>query len=623
MSGWHLVLSAGESISNQIKIDSYWENRVIMTSEGKKSTSKSDKKKTLKVAEGVSLKIFAEQIEVRTKDLIEVLNSKGFSVNSTDPMTDTIKQTIEDILDVDIQIITIEEDLKHHAASDKKSLIIRPPIVTIMGHVDHGKTTLLDAIRESNIVSRESGGITQHIGAYRVEYKDKFITFIDTPGHEAFTKLRARGATLTDIVILVVAADDGIMPQTKEAINHAKAAGVPIIIAINKIDKAGADPDKVKQQLSKEGLLIEEWGGDVVSVDISAKEKINLEDLLEMILLVAEIQELKANPKIKAQGVVLETHLDAKKGPVATVIIQQGTLHQSEAFISGITFGKARALFDEIGKTIKMAGPSIPVEVLGFNTIPSSGDLFQVVENLETAKKISQFRFNQLKEEDQQESESMTLDQLFKQIEKGDVKDLTIIVKADVQGSVEVLQDTLPNLSTDKVKVKLIHSATGMINESDVLLSSASRAIIIGYNTKATGKIMDLAKKENVEIRTYTVIYQLIEDIKNAISGLLEPVIKETYLGRADVRRVFRLSRIGIIAGCLVTDGIIRRNSEIKVLRNGEVIHKGKIFSLKHLKENVTEIKKDYECGIGLDKFKDIQEGDTIEAYLIEKIPQV
>jgi translation initiation factor IF-2 len=594
-----------------------------MTIEGKKSTSTSDKKKMLKVAEGVSLKIFATQIEVRTKDLIEVLNSKGFSVNSTDPMTYTIKQTIEDILDVDIQIITVEEDLKRLAASDKKSLIIRPPIVTIMGHVDHGKTTLLDAIRESDIVSRESGGITQHIGAYRVEYKDKLITFIDTPGHEAFTKLRARGATLTDIVILVVAADDGIMPQTKEAINHAKAADVPIIIAINKIDKAGADPDKVKQQLSKEGLLIEEWGGDVVSIDISAKEKTNLDDLLEMILLVAEIQELKANPKIKAQGVVLETHLDAKKGPVATVIIQQGTLHQSDAFISGLTFGKTRALFDESGKTIKTAGPSMPVEVLGFNTVPSSGDLFQVVENLEMAKKISQFRFNQLKKDDQQESEAMTLDQLFKQIEKGDVKDLAIIVKADVQGSVEVLQDTLPNLSTDKVKVKLIHFATGIINESDVMLSSASRAIIIGYNTKATGKIMDLAKKENVEIRTYTVIYQLIEDIKNAISGLLEPVIKETYLGRADVRRVFRLSRIGIIAGCLVTDGIIRRNSEIKVLRNGEVIHKGKIFSLKHLKENVTEIKKDYECGIGLDKFKDIQEGDTIEAYVMEKVPQV
>jgi len=592
-----------------------------MTTQEKKSASKEKDKKTLRVAEGVSLKIFAEQIEVRTKDLIEVLNAKGYSVNSTDPMTDSLKETIEDILDVKIEIITVEEDLKHKATAEKKDQITRPPVVTIMGHVDHGKTTILDAIRESNIVGGESGGITQHIGAYRVEYKDKLITFVDTPGHEAFTKLRARGTILTDIVILVVAADDGIMPQTKEAINHAKAAGVPIIVAINKIDKPGADPEKTKQQLSKEGLLIEEWGGDVVSVDISATEKTNLENLLEMILLVAEMQELQANPKTKAQGVVLETHLNSKKGPVATVIIQQGTLRQSDTFISGTTFGKARALFDEAGKPLKAAGPSMPVEVLGFSDVPVSGELFQVVESLEKAKKISQFRSSQIKREEQPGEEAMTLDQLFQQIEKGDAKDLLIIIKADVQGSVEVLEDTLPNLSTDEVQVKIIHAATGKISESDVLLSSASKAIIIGYNTKASGKIMDLAKTEKVEIRTYTVIYQLIEDIKNAITGLLEPVIKETYLGRAEIRKVFRLSRIGVIAGCMVTDGLIRRSAEIRVLRNNEIIHKGKISSLKHVKENVNEIKKDYECGIGFDKFKDIQEGDTIEAYLIEKAP--
>ncbi len=596
-----------------------------MTKEGKKSSPHPEEekaeaaKKILEVSEGITLKDFAEQIEVRTKDLIEFLNRKGFSVNSTDSMSDASRKIIEEILDVKIKVIPIEEELRHKAESTEKDFIVRPAVVTIMGHVDHGKTTLLDALRESNIVGKESGGITQHIGAYRVHYKGKPITFIDTPGHEAFTKLRARGAILTDIVVLMVAADDGVMPQTREAINHAKAANVPIIVAINKIDKNGADPDKTKKQLSQEGLLIEDWGGEVVSVDISAKEKTNLNDLLDMILLVAEMQEFKANPNAFAQGVVLETHLDSKKGPVATVIIQQGTLHQGDAFISGFCFGKARALFDERGKILKKAEPSVPVEVLGFNCVPQSGEIFQVVEDIETAKKITQFRQEHVKKEEQQESQALTLDQLFKQIEKGDVKNLALIIKADVQGSVEVLEDTLPNMSTKEVKVEIIHSSTGHINESDVLLASASHAIVIGYHTKASAKILDMAKEENVEIRNYKVIYQLIEDIKNAISGLLEPTVKETYLGRAEIRRIFNIKGIGTIAGCLVTDGMIRRNAEARLIRENKVIHKGKIASLKHLKKDVSEIKKDYECGIGLDKFKNMKEGDVIEVFLLEK----
>ncbi len=473
-------------------------------------------------------------------------------------------------------------------------------------------------MRESNIVGREHGGITQHIGAYRLFHDKRFITFIDTPGHEAFTQLRARGANLTDIVVLVVAADDGVMPQTREAISHAKASGVPILVAINKIDKKEADTEKTKQQLSREGLLVEDWGGDVVSVEISAKDKTNLNELLEMILLLSEMIEMKANPNMEAQGAILEARLDAKKGPVATVIIRHGTLKQGDFFISGTTYGKARALFDENGKLLKSAEPSFPVEVMGFFDVPSAGDLFQVVPNLETAKRISQFRLSQIEKEERPEPEHLTLDQLFKQIEEGEVKELALIIKADVQGSVEVLTDILPSLSTKDVKIRIVHSATGNITESDVLLASASNAIIICYNTKVSQKILDLAKEENVEIRKYNVIYQLTKEIKDALVGLLEPKRKEIYLGRAEIRRIFRVAKVGAVAGCFVIDGKITRNAEIKVIRNDEVVHKGKISSLKHLKENVTEINKDYECGIGLEKFKDIQEGDIIEAFKTE-----
>jgi translation initiation factor IF-2 len=449
-------------------------------------------------------------------------------------------------------------------------------------------------------------------------------------------------------VVLVVAADDGVMPQTREAISHAKEAGVPIMVAINKIDKKEADVDKTKQQLSKEGILLEDWGGDIISVDVSAKEKTNLEELLEMILLLSDVIEIKSNTKVQAQGVVLEARLDAQKGAVATVIIQQGILSQGDAFICGTCYGKARALFDENGKPLKKVEPSMPVEILGLCDVPEAGDSFQVVSDLEAAKQISQYRQSKVKKEEPTRPEHLTLDELFKKIEVGEVKELPLIIKADVQGSVDVLADILPDLGIDlqikarepikvrekteakkdkpkekkdreKVRIKIVHSATGSITESDILLASAANAIIIGYNVKPSQKILDLAKKENVEVRSYNVIYELTEDIKKAMFGMLEPTIKETYLGRAEIRRIFRISRVGVIAGCYVVDGKITRNAEARVIRNEEVVHKGRISSLKHLKDNVNEVTKEYECGIRLEKFKEFEEGDIIEAFLTEK----
>ncbi len=578
-----------------------------------------DTQQKIQIMEGLNIKEISDQLEVKAKDILTLLKRDGFSITGNDSITPSIAQSLSETLELEIEIISVEDEMKQRLENRSNELEVRPPVVTIMGHVDHGKTTLLDSFRESNLVGKESGGITQHIGAYIVTHNNHPITFVDTPGHEAFTQLRARGAKVTDIVILVVAADDGVMPQTKEAINHAKAADIPIIVAINKIDKSNADVDKTKQQLSKEGLLVEDWGGDVVSVEVSATEKKNLEELLDMILLVSEVTEIKANPNGEAFGVVLEAHLDAKKGAVATVILQRGTLKQGDAFITGITHGKVRALLDEKGGVMKEAKPSMPVEILGFIDVPESGDLFQVVQNVEMSKKISQLRKNQTKKESDAESEHLTLDQLFQKIEEGEVKDLPLIIKGDVQGSVEVLSDILPNLSLEEVQVKIIHAATGHITESDVLLASASNAILIGYNLKANQKIQNLAKEENVEIRTYNVIYQLTDHIKKALTGLLDPILKEKSLGRAEVRKIFQIPRIGVIAGCFVQDGTINRNSEIRILRDNEIIHRGKISSLKHLKENVTEVKKNYECGIGIEKFTDIQEGDIIEAFIIEK----
>jgi translation initiation factor IF-2 len=579
---------------------------------------KKDSSKAIRILDSMNLKDLVEKAGLNSKEIIDALTKKGFSLGINDAVNESIAKIISEKFDVELEIMTYEEEFRERAVSQKKELVTRPPVVAILGHVDHGKTTLLDAIRESNIVAKEHGGITQHIGAYRVFHDNRPITFIDTPGHEAFTQLRARGANLTDIVILVVAADDGVMPQTKEAINHAKAASVPIIVAINKIDKKDVDTEKVKQQLSKEGLLLEDWGGDIVSVEISAKEKTHLDELLEMILLLSDMIELKANPTIEAQGIVLEARLDATKGPVATVIILHGTLKQGEYFISGNTYGKARALFDEHGKPLKSAAPSVPVEVLGFSDVPSAGDTFQVIPDADTAKKISNMRISQIEKKETPESEHLTLDQLFQKFEEGEVKELALIIRADVQGSVEVLTDILPSLSTDEVKINIVHSATGNITETDVLLASASNAIILGYNTKASQKTLDMAKEENVEIRSYNVIYQLTKDVKDALTGLLEPIQKEVYLGRAEVKRIFRVPKVGSVAGCLVSDGKITRNSQVRIIRGDDVVHQGKISSLKHVKENVTEINKGYECGIGIESFRDIQEGDIIEAFITE-----
>ncbi len=586
--------------------------------EPKTKTSKSTSKKIV-LREGETLKELSEKTEIKSKDFLETLRPKRHSISVNDMVDESLAELISKEFKLNLEIISIEKKIRTQAESHPKEMILRHPVVTIMGHVDHGKTTLLDAIRESNLVGKESGGITQHIGAYRIFHSNRPITFIDTPGHEAFTQLRARGAKLTDIVILVVAADDGVMPQTVEAINHAKDANVPIIVVINKIDKKNADIDKAKKQLSKEGLLVEDWGGKTISVEVSAKEKTNLDELLEMILLLGDVIEIKANPKVQAQGIVLEACLDAKKGAVATVIMQHGILSQGEAFICGTCYGKVRALFDEKGKPLKKAEPSMPVEVLGFSDVPVAGNYFQVVSDLETAKQIVQYRLSQAKKTEAPRPEHLTLDELFKKMEEGEVKELPLIIKTDVHGSVEVLSDILPNLSTDQIKIKIVHSATGKITESDVLLATASNAILIGYNIKPDQKILDMAKDENVEIRTYKVIYELTQDIKKAMSGMLEPILIETHLGNAEVRRIFSISRIGVIAGCYVTDGIITRNAEARVLRGEEEVYKGRISSLKHLKENVTEVKKDYECGIRLDKFKEFQEGDIIEAFVIEK----
>jgi len=577
-----------------------------------------------RLREGATIKDLADRFKIRPRDLADKLAVKGYNLAITDIISPSLAASLAKDLNIVLDIVPVEESCRLEAAARPELLAHRPPVVTIMGHVDHGKTTLLDAIRKSNLVDRESGGITQHIGAYQVTVNKKAITFIDTPGHEAFTQLRARGAKVTDIVILVVAAEEGLMPQTREAINHAKAAGVPLLVAINKIDKPEANPDRIKRELQKDGLLVEEWGGDVISVEISAKERKNIPELLDMILLMADVLDLKANPSAPAQGVVLEARLDPRKGPMATVIIQNGTLRPGDTFLSGTTFGKVRAMTDDLGRTMPAAGPSSPVEILGYSDVPRAGDFLQVLPDLETARRIAgQRKEAAAKAEPQRQEAVASLDDLFRKVETGAAKELPLIIRADVQGSIEVLTGLLPSLGTDKVKIRIIQAATGSINESDIVLAQTTQAIIIGYNIKPSPKILETAGKENVEIRTYKIIYQLTDDIKKALTGLLEPVIKETFLGRAQVRKIFRIPKVGTIAGCYVLEGKIARSAEIRVIRAGIAVHKGRLSSLKHVKENVNEIKAGYECGLGLANFKDVQEGDLIEAFQIEKVSAV
>lgn len=517
-------------------------------------------------------------------------------------------------------ILTDEEILFDDFEDTAEQLKSRSPVVVVMGHVDHGKTSLLDAIRDTNVTEGEFGGITQHIGAHRVRVGEKKITFLDTPGHEAFTAMRARGALVTDIAILVVAADDGIMPQTIEAINHAKAAEVSIIVAINKIDKDGANPDKVKQELMEHGLVPEEWGGDTICVEVSAKKRQNIKELLEMVLLVAEMKELKANPDRKAKGTVIESQLDKGRGSVATVLVQNGTLHVGDYVVAGTASGRVRAMNNDKGKSVKKAGPSIPVEILGLSEVPEGGDEFYVVEDERKARSVVENRKFQEKKEKQKSATAISLDNLFEQIEAGKMKDLNIVVKADVQGSVEAVKQSLERISNDEVRVNVIHGAVGAINESDVMLASASNAIIVGFNVRPTNGASDAAEDAGVDLRMYRVIYDAIEDIEKAMKGMLEPTFREEVTGHVEIRTTFKVSGVGTIGGAYVLDGKIRRDSLVRVVRDGIVIHEGELNSLKRFKDDVKEVNAGYECGLSVSNYNDIKDGDIIEAYIMAQV---
>ncbi|WP_182301483.1 translation initiation factor IF-2 [Cohnella cholangitidis] len=514
----------------------------------------------------------------------------------------------------DTQFETIEEN------DDPDALISRPPVVTIMGHVDHGKTTLLDAIRETKVAIGEAGGITQHIGAYQVEINGKKISFLDTPGHEAFTTMRARGAQVTDITILVVAADDGVMPQTVEAIAHAKAANVPIIVAVNKIDKPGANPDKVKQELTEYGLVQEEWGGDTIFVEVSAKQRINLDGLLEMILLVAEVNDYKANPDKRARGTVMEAELDKGKGPVARILVQNGTLKVGDAFVAGDCFGRIRAMTNDRGRRIKEAGPSTPVEITGLTEVPQAGDPFMVFEDERKAREIADKRSIKTRQSQMKANQTVTLEDLFSKIKEGDIKELNVILKADVQGSLEALKGSLEKIEIEGVRVRTIYSGVGAITESDIILASASSAIVVGFNVRPEPRAQGIAEQEKVDVRLHSIIYKVIEEIEYAMKGMLDPVFKERVTGHAEVRETFKVTKVGTIAGCMVTDGKIARNSEARLTRGGIVVYTGKIDSLKRFKDDAKEVSEGYECGITLDKFNDLQQGDIIEAFVMESV---
>jgi translation initiation factor IF-2 len=585
--------------------------------------------RTITLAEGMTVKDLSDKLDVRVKDVLKVLLERRMMMNINSAVDIETAREVARTFGADVETRSFEEELLEEASEgvDASDQVLRAPVVTVMGHVDHGKTTLLDSIRTTRVAEREAGGITQHIGAYLVsgvgEQKDKSIVFLDTPGHEAFTLMRARGAKVTDVVILVVAADDGVMPQTREAIDHAKAAGVPIIVAVNKIDKPGANPEVVKRQLSDLGLMPEAWGGTTVFVEVSAKQKTNLELLLEMILLVTEIGELKANPKRSAVGTVLETKLDRGRGPVATVLVQDGTLNVGDDIIAGPVVGRVRALIDDRGRPAKHAGPSTPVEVLGLETLPSPGDSFQSVADPAKARQIAMFRQARAKEKALVAKGSrLTLETLQQQMAEGGVKDLPIIVKADVQGSAEVLASSLAKLSDDKVKVKVIHSAVGAINESDVLLATASNAIIIGFNVRPDRNAADVAEREKVDIRHHSVIYTVTEEIQKAMAGMLEPTFKEVRIGSAEVRDTFKVPKIGTIAGCMVKDGRITRqgDAQVRLLRDNVVVWEGKLASLRRFKDDVSEVKAGMECGIGLHNYNDVKVGDMIEVFQMERV---
>ncbi|MCK4258678.1 MAG: translation initiation factor IF-2 [Halanaerobiales bacterium] len=569
----------------------------------------------------ITVKSFAELLKANTNSLIGKLMRLGIMATINQNLEpETIELLAEDY-GKQVRFVTAEDKLRNEEVEDrKKDLSLRPPIVTIMGHVDHGKTSLLDVIRQANVTATEAGGITQHIGAYQTEVDGKKITFLDTPGHEAFTSMRARGAQVTDIAILVVAADDGVMPQTVEAISHAKAAGVPLIVAINKIDKDNANPDRVLQELSEHGLVPEAWGGDTICVEVSALKQINIDGLLEMVLLVAEMEEIKANPNRLADGIVVEAELDKGFGPIATVLIKRGTLRIGDPVIVGAAFGRVRAMISYKGERVKEAGPSTPVVVLGLSAVPAGGDIFEVVRDERTARAIGEERAQQKRQKELYTRKSISLDDFFKQVEEGVVKDLNLIIKADVQGSVEAVRDSLLRLSNEEVRVMPIHTGVGAITETDIMLANASDAIVIGFNVRPDLNARKLAERDRVEIRTYRVIYKAIEEIKAALEGLLEPDYKEVVSGRAQVRDTFKVPKIGTVAGLYVVDGKLTRSGNVRLIRNGVVIHEGKISSLKRFKDDVKEVNENYECGLGIEGYNDIKEGDEIEVFVIEEI---
>lgn len=578
------------------------------------------------IPEMVTVKELAEKLGKQSSDIIKSLMLKGVMATANQEIEfDTASEIALEynvLVEKEPERDLVEEFFAEEP-DDEADLVTRSPIVVVMGHVDHGKTSLLDAIRESNVTSREAGGITQHIGASVVTINDHDITFLDTPGHEAFTAMRLRGAMATDIAILVVAADDGVMPQTIEAINHAKAAGVQIIVAVNKIDKPGANQDRVKQELVEYGLIAEDWGGDTICVPVSAIEKTNLDQLLEMILLVSEMEELKANPNKKASGTIVEAQLDKGRGPVATVLIQNGTLKVGDSIIAGTAYGRIRAMIDDKGRRVKSAGPSTPVEILGLSEVPVAGDAFFTAKNEREARHVADKVIERNREKLMQNTpQKVTLDDLFSQIQSGDVKELNIVVKADVQGSVEAVKQSLVKLSNEEVMIKVIHGGVGAINESDVMLASASNAIIIGFNVRPEASAKTVADAEQIDMRLYRIIYNAIEDIEAAMKGMLDPEYREKVIGHAEVRQTFKVSGVGTIAGSYVTDGKFTRHAKIRLVRDGIVIYEGELASLKRFKDDVKEVNTGYECGIMLNKFNDIKEGDVFEAFIMEEIPR-
>lgn len=575
------------------------------------------------ISEGITLKELSEKLGVKANLVIKKLVERKIFATINQTLDVKLAQEVSRDFGASTNQVSFEEESTQdiELAEEPADLVRRAPIVTVMGHVDHGKTSLLDAIRQTRVADREAGGITQHIGAYYVEKNGRKIVFIDTPGHQAFTRMRARGAKVTDIVVLVVAADDGVMPQTLEAIDHAKAAGVPIIVAINKIDKADAQPDRVKQQLSDRGLLAEDWGGDTVMVPVSAKGNQNLDLLLEMILLVADLQDLKANPSRPAIGTVLEAKLDKGRGPVATILVRNGTLRAGDFFICGSDFSKVRAMFDDRGTSLKEAEPSMPAEVVGFEDLPEVGDTFQVVTDTAKAKQIVTYRESKARDVAMAKGARVaTLDSLAKQFKEGDLKDLNLIIKADVGGTAEVLSDTLEQLSTDKVRVRVLRAGVGAISESDVDLASASQAIIVGFNVKSERGAVSAAEQQKVEIRLHSIIYELIDEVRVLMTGMLDPVYREVVQGHAEVRETFKISKVGVVAGCYVADGAVRANSEIRVIRDGDVIHTGKVEALKRFKNDVSEVKAGIECGISIQNYNHVQVGDRLEAFMMERV---